>query len=63
MLVADIVAGPALSAGPIGGGAMGDAPTHDSVRVHNDQGSSPIPPRNGEQHPKTVGLGGGVGDA
>ena len=27
-------------------------PTHDGVRVHNDQGCAPILPRVGEQHPK-----------
>ena len=27
-------------------------PTHDGVRIHDDQGCSPIPPRVGEQHPK-----------
>ena len=27
-------------------------PTHDTVRVHDDQGCSPISPRVGEQHPK-----------
>ena len=27
-------------------------PTHDGVRVHDDQGCAPIPPRVGEQHPK-----------
>jgi hypothetical protein len=27
-------------------------PTHDGVRVHNDQDVAPIPPRVGEQHPK-----------
>jgi len=27
-------------------------PTHDGVRVHNDQGWSPIPPRVSEQHPQ-----------
>jgi hypothetical protein len=27
-------------------------PTHDGVRVHDDQGCAPIPPRIGEQHPK-----------
>jgi hypothetical protein len=27
-------------------------PTHDGVRVHDDQGCSPIPPRVGQQHPK-----------
>jgi hypothetical protein len=28
-------------------------PAHDRVRVHDDQGCTPIPPRIGEQHPKT----------
>ena len=27
-------------------------PTHDGVRVHDDQGCAPILPRVGEQHPK-----------
>jgi len=27
-------------------------PTHDGVRVHDDQGCAPIPPRVDEQHPK-----------
>jgi hypothetical protein len=27
-------------------------PTHDGVRVYDDQGGSPIPPRLGEEHPK-----------
>jgi len=27
-------------------------PTHDGVRVHDDQGGAPILPRVGEQHPK-----------
>jgi len=27
-------------------------PTHNRVRVHDDQGGAPIPPRLGEQHPK-----------
>ena len=27
-------------------------PTHDGVRVHDDQGRAPIAPRVGEQHPK-----------
>src|SRR5258708_3503879 len=27
-------------------------PTHDGVRIHDDQSCSPIPPRVGEQHPK-----------
>jgi hypothetical protein len=27
-------------------------PTHDGVRVHDDQDCSPVPPRVGEQHPK-----------
>jgi len=43
--------GTALSAASTGGGAMA-MPTHDGVRVHDDQGCSPIPPRVGEQHPK-----------
>jgi len=27
-------------------------PTHDGVRVHDNQGCAPIPPGVGEQHPK-----------
>jgi len=27
-------------------------PTHDGVRLHDNQGGAPIPPRLGEQHPK-----------
>ena len=27
-------------------------PPHDGIRVHDNQGCSPIPPRVGEQHPK-----------
>jgi hypothetical protein len=27
-------------------------PTHDRVRVHDDQGGAPIPPRAGEHYPK-----------
>jgi hypothetical protein len=27
-------------------------PAHHGVRVHDDQGCAPIPPRIGEQHPK-----------
>jgi len=27
-------------------------PTHNRVRVHDNQGGAPIPPRLGEQHPK-----------
>ena len=27
-------------------------PAHNGVRVHDDQGCAPIPPRSGEQHPR-----------